>query len=784
MARTGKWPARIALAVSAAMIATLFTVINASGQSSTEALLTVGKDVQSGSVTQATYSIVVRNQGNGASTNVRVRDVVPTNTTFESSNPAPSATTTSPGAPSCDNQGTREDPGTECEWNVGNLAPGETREILATFNLNQADVASYTVTNDVTAVDNEGHEAEDSDASLKRDRLTITDDTWVADAEPANTNHGACTHLRVQQNNSTTSFIDTDSLPGANAIDRLFGAQLRAQVDSTSYSQATPGVVGAHRITQQTDWTEGSGSCQGGTGSGTDARTGAEPTSAPGATGTAQITGFPQIVNWDVSADLDTANERGTFQGWELRDQASSGNDNFTRFFSSETGNAAEQPKLFIVYAAPEAATCIDADPDDDTNPFGTEHVMSAFVTDGDKVTSTTGGDACTGGPAATEVEWEVEDEANSDIYFSSQEGVPTSKTVDNGDAKPDSITTTSDDNGTTFAGIRQDEPVAGQNRIEVRLASATDDPDPPPTFPAPPATCGQPPVFPDPCPTENATHDDVIKNWNASGSSGSSGTGGTTSSTSSSTSPSGSASPSGSQSSGPSPSGSQSSTSPSASSSSSRPPSGSSSSTSSPPQSARTISLFASSNEVVFPAQVTLSGTISSADNDCDDADEFVRIERRILGQSSYEQFENEATNADGRFELSFPATQSAEYVAIAPRHDECADASSSPQTVTVKVKVTARSSRRSVERGRSVRITGQVQPDHDGTDVLLQRRKGGRWVTIASDELDSRSRYRFVVEAKWRGRRTFRTLWRAQDEEHETNNSRRVVVRTTRPS
>ncbi|HEX2195757.1 MAG TPA: hypothetical protein VHJ76_02425, partial [Actinomycetota bacterium] len=70
----------------------------------------------------------------------------------------------------------------------------------------------------------------------------------------------------------------------------------------------------------------------------------------------------------------------------------------------------------------------------------------------------------------------------------------------------------------------------------------------------------------------------------------------------------------------------------------------------------------------------------------------------------------------------------------------------------------------------------------DHDGTDVLLQRRRGGGWRTIDRDELNVRSRYRFVVDANWRGRRTFRVLWRAQDEEHATNNSRNIVIRATR--
>ncbi|MDQ4125603.1 MAG: DUF11 domain-containing protein [Actinomycetota bacterium] len=797
MARTGKWPARIALAVSAAMIATLFTVINASGQSGGgEALPTVGIEVQSASNTQVTYAIVVRNQGTAQSTNVRVRSNVPTNTTFESSNPPPTATTSpSPGVASCDNAGTREDPGRTCEWSFGTVPAGETRQITAVYNLNQANVATYTVSISATVTDGEGHSNSDTDASLIRSRQDINDDTWVNDDEPPNWNHGQCPNLRVLQNNRVTSFLEADTMPAANTVERVWGALLQAQVQSTSYTQASPGSIGAHRITSG-DWTEGANdsasnqNCPGAASSTTtDARTGAEPQSAQNATATAPITGFPQFASWDVTADLDDVSERGAaFNGWELRDVIGSG-DNFTRFHSGEAASD-QMPRLFLVYTTEEAATCVDADPETDTNPFGTEHVMTAFVTDGAQVKNN-GGDACNGGPAIDTVIWEIEDD-DPDAYFSSQEGQPITKTIQSGDANPNTITTTAED-GTTFVGMRQNAPAPGENRVEARIVESSQDPtdtddtsDPDPGGENRPAcSIPQNPTGAD-CDGENPEHDDVRKSWNASGAS--SGTTGTASSTTTG-SPSGtSPSPSGSASS-PSPSGSTTG-SPSGTSPSGTSPSRSASTTgtstassSSPAQSARSISLFASSNEVVYPAQVTLSGTITSADNDCDNAGEFVRIERRILGQTEYSLFESRNTDADGRFEVSFASSQSAEYRAIAPAHDQCADASSTPQTVTVKVKITGRAGRRSVERGSTVGIVGRVKPDHDGTEVLLQRRKGRRWVTIARADLNVRSRYRFVVDAGWKGRRTFRTVWEAQDQEHESNNSKNIVIRTTRP-
>lgn len=792
MARTGKWPARISLALSVAMIVAMFTGIRASGQQgSTAGILTVGKDVASASITQVTYSIVVANQGTAPITGTVVRDAVPLNTTFESSNPPPSATTSpSPGAASCANGGVRETDGTVCQWDLGTIPPGESRTITATYNLNQTNIASYRVTNTATARDNEGHENSDTDTSLVRQRVDVTDDTWVDDAEPANFNHGACNFLRVLQGNRTTSFIDADSFgtPPTSAdatqtMERLWGAQLRAEVLDTTYTPEGAGVIGAHRITSG-EWTEGGGTCQGSASTNTtDARTGAEPTSAPAPTGTTEVSSAAQVVNWDLTADLDTAEERGSFQGWELRDQAASGTDNSTRFHSKEASGDAQDPRIFLVFTTAEAASCLDADPENATNPPGTEHIMSAVVTDGVKQPTGTapgsgtgpGGDACNGTPVPADVEWDLEGDT-PDAYFSRQDGQPITKVIPpSGDAQPDQIQTNTGPDGITTAGISQNQPATGTNRVEVRIKGAPDDPDPPPTTPPNPTggTCSPTPVPAGRnCSGETGQIDDVFKTWGGSASP-SSASPTTTSPSPSGTSPSPSASsPSGSPSS---PSGSPTSPSPTG----TRSPASSSSAQ----QSSRTVSLFASPNEVVYPDEVTLSGQILSPDSSCDDANEFIQIRRRILGESAFFNFESQNTDAEGRFSITFASTVSAEYVAVAPAHDQCAQATSSPETVTVKVKITARAGRGSVERGSRVGIVGRVKPDHDGTRVVLQRKRGNKYVDAASVTLNGRSRYRFVIKVRWTGRRTFRVVWRAQDDEHEENTSTNVVIRGTRP-
>lgn len=803
MARTGKWPARISLALSVAMIAALFSVISASGQqASTAGLPTIGIDVQSASTQQVTYSFVVRNQGTAPSTNVRVRSAVPATMTFESSDPDPT-TTTSPGsgAQSCSDDGVRETEGTVCEWSLGTLNPNETRTILATYNIPQTNTATDRFEISAQVTDGEGRSNSDTDESLVRQRVTPEDDTWVDDAEPAGTNHGACNYLRVLQGNRITSYVDVDNLgtpptssEATQNVETVYGAQLRLEVLDTTYTAGSPGTIGAHRITSG-DWAEGAGTCPGTvTTEANQPRTGAEPSSNATPTGTTEVSAAAQVVNLDVTGDLDSVGERGSFQGWELRDETP-GDTNATRFHSTE-GAEPERPQLFWVYTTVESPTCVDGDPDEAARSPGTEHLMNAFVTDGAKTPTGNapgsgtgpGGDACNGAPVAAAVEWFIEDDT-PDIYFSSQEGQPIQKVVSGSNAGPNSIVTTADSNGLTGAGVRLDVAPGNDNsnRIEVRLEGATGDPDPPPTTPPNPTagTCSPTPVPANKnCSGETSQFDDVTVTWVAqSGSASESTTTGSPSqSTSASPTQSGSASPTQSGSPSPSQSGSASPSSASPSGSASTTTGSPTGSTSSQAQSSRTISLFASSNKVVFPAEVTLTGQIVSPDESCEDAGEFVQIQRRLHGESQFTDFEAENTNAEGRYDVSFRATQNAEYVAVAPRHDQCADATSDPETVLVKVKITGRSGRRGVERGKEASIVGRVNPDHDGTNVILKQKKRGRFRTIDRDDLNVRSRYRFRFKVKWIGKRVYRVIWKAQDEDHERNRTKSIVIRGRR--
>jgi hypothetical protein len=180
----------------------------------------------------------------------------------------------------------------------------------------------------------------------------------------------------------------------------------------------------------------------------------------------------------------------------------------------------------------------------------------------------------------------------------------------------------------------------------------------------------------------------------------------------------------------------------------------------------------------VVAGRQVTFSGQILSGDTSCTD-NEFVQIRRRVLGTTTFQNLMTTATDSQGRFTFTRRVTESADYTAVATAHDNCREATSGEVTVLVKVKLQILASDKTPNRGDRIRIKSSVVPQHDGTKLVLQRKKGRNWVKVDTATLNRRSRATFTVEANFRNR-TFRTFWRSQDAEHESNSSRGVTIKT----
>jgi hypothetical protein len=198
------------------------------------------------------------------------------------------------------------------------------------------------------------------------------------------------------------------------------------------------------------------------------------------------------------------------------------------------------------------------------------------------------------------------------------------------------------------------------------------------------------------------------------------------------------------------------------------------------PPQEQRSLTFTASKARVTANQPVTFSGQLFAADETCED-NEFIRITRRVHGTRAAKNFASARTDNNGRFELTVRVKTSAEFQAVAPNHDNCADSFSTPVNIQAKAKVGLKAKDATVRRGDVVKLTAKVTPKKRKDRVLLQRQKGRRWVTIDRARLNRRSKAVFRLEAKWRSR-TFRARWPSQDDKNEANNSRGVRVRSRR--
>ena len=189
-----------------------------------------------------------------------------------------------------------------------------------------------------------------------------------------------------------------------------------------------------------------------------------------------------------------------------------------------------------------------------------------------------------------------------------------------------------------------------------------------------------------------------------------------------------------------------------------------------------REVTLSTSKRKISAGTVVTFSGRIDSSSQSCTD-NELIELRRRVHGTSAFKEFKTTATESDGTYQVVTKVTASADYQATAPGHDECDDATSSALSVLARVKVSARVNDPTPEPGSRVVFRGKVSPAHRGTDVILQRRKGTKWVLVVTDELDRRSRYEIRIEADWGSRdRVFRVKWKKQDPNHEAATSKRI--------
>jgi hypothetical protein len=189
------------------------------------------------------------------------------------------------------------------------------------------------------------------------------------------------------------------------------------------------------------------------------------------------------------------------------------------------------------------------------------------------------------------------------------------------------------------------------------------------------------------------------------------------------------------------------------------------------------TLSLVPSRSKLTFDEKFRLGGTVEAASSETPDeciAGVTVTLERVVVGRTAPTIVGSTTTDENGGFRfLDLPADRSANYVASTDW--PCSQASSAPVPIKVHKKVTLTGP--PIAGGR-VRLKADVEPckGHRGDRVLLQKRKGGRWVTVDRDRSDDRCRAVFVQEVG--NRSVFRAKAPKTDADHLGGKSATLVI------
>ncbi|HEX2296083.1 MAG TPA: hypothetical protein VHN37_12345, partial [Actinomycetota bacterium] len=201
----------------------------------------------------------------------------------------------------------------------------------------------------------------------------------------------------------------------------------------------------------------------------------------------------------------------------------------------------------------------------------------------------------------------------------------------------------------------------------------------------------------------------------------------------------------------------------------------------SSPQQAAVEVTLETSQPRKTFGKSFTLSGAVTSDNPACTDL-VTVRILRDVVGgQDDFELWAQETTDSNGAFSVSDRADVSATYIAEVLETATCDDATSAPQPVLVRTKVTLKLSRNRVPEGRLVRFRIKTAPcPLTARDrVLLFRAIEGQFGKAGG----KRTNQRCAATITRRIRRTavFQARWPKQTPELLAGRSRSKAVRVT---
>jgi hypothetical protein len=155
------------------------------------------------------------------------------------------------------------------------------------------------------------------------------------------------------------------------------------------------------------------------------------------------------------------------------------------------------------------------------------------------------------------------------------------------------------------------------------------------------------------------------------------------------------------------------------------------------------------------------------------------VTLTQRQAGARAAFPVSNATTSARGTVSFAVTPRLNTTYRLVFAGSATLGAASGAPVQIDVAPRITAALAQRTVPRGRSARVSGQVTPAPGGRRVALQLKRGARWVTIASARADRAGRYRLLIRARRAGRATYR-VWLAATDTHASGTSPTLRLRT----
>jgi hypothetical protein len=158
------------------------------------------------------------------------------------------------------------------------------------------------------------------------------------------------------------------------------------------------------------------------------------------------------------------------------------------------------------------------------------------------------------------------------------------------------------------------------------------------------------------------------------------------------------------------------------------------------------------------------------------------VQIFRDVVGgEDDFELYAQETTDANGAFSVTDRADRSATYVARTAETTACDDATSSPQPVLVRTKVSLTLSKNRVKEGTRVRFTVKTAPcpATARTRVLLFRAIEGTFGKAGRKNTNQRCRAAFVRKVDKSS--VFQARWPKQRPDLLAGRSRPKAVRVT---